>query len=215
MSTARKTYKSKGKKIPNNAKGAAARKIKQDKMRELGLKRPSKIKLDSKEFNKLQEKWYAKLAKEGFEDLEWSDSSTGKGQNSGYLKKSPPKFDADKAAASELYYALLRNFITHDILRDMQDRMMLSLHAEGIGYREILEELKSRYKVDYSLTVLHHKLKALQSRAMEWNKTSQNGLYVTRAENSAMMDKFFEERFAGVGESSNLEQKSLDNEDEV
>lgn len=203
------------KKVPNRKNGPKAWAAKARRMRELELPRPSKIKLDSKEFNKLQAKWYAKLAKEGFEDLEWSDASTGKGQNSGYLKKSPPKFDADKAAASELYYALLRNFITHDILRDMQDRMMLSLHAEGVGYREILEELKQRYKIDYSLTVLHHKLKALQSRAMEWNKTSQNGLYVTRAENSAMMDKFFEERFAGIGESSNLEQKSLDIDDEV
>jgi len=51
---------------------------------------------------------------------------------------------------------------------------------------------------------------------MNWNNTSQHGLFVTRAENNAIMDKFFEDRFSGRGDSSALpEQKTIDNEDEV
>lgn len=177
-----------------------------------GLVQPSDIKLDSPEFIKLQNKWYDKLEDSGFDDLEWLDPKSGNGQGSSHLKYNKPwGSKINNAESVEQYFAMFRNFITHmDRKITPEERSMLRIHVEGQSYQDMHTELVLKHKIRYSLTSLFSKFCVLKEWVLDWNKTSPNGLLVTRAENNAIMDKFFEERFAGRGESSNL---GLDIED--
>lgn len=177
-----------------------------------GLVQPSDIKLDSPEFIKLQNKWYDKLEDSGFDDLEWLDPKSGNGQGSSHLKYNKPwGSKINNAESVEQYFAMFRNFITHMSPHlTKEERTMLNVHVEGASYQDMHAALVSKHNIKYSLTSLFSKFCVLKERVLNWNTTSPNGLLVTRAENNAIMDKFFEERFAGRGESSNLTSKEED-----
>lgn len=182
------------------------------------LVQPGDIKLDSPEFIKLQNKWYDKLKASGFDDLEWLDPKSGNGQGSSHLKYNKPwGSKIDNAESVEQYFAMFRNFITHTIKNvKPEERTMLNVHVEGKSFQDMHAELVLKHKIKYSLTSMFSKFQVLKERVLNWNTTSPNGLLVTRAENNAIMDKFFEERFAGRGETSALDQKdNLDIDKEV
>jgi hypothetical protein len=180
-----------------------------------GLVSPCKIKLGSAEFLKIQKEWYGKLEKDGFEDLEFTDLKTGN-TKSDYLKVALPKSTKDRAESLELYYALFRNFLTHVTIHDGIDDCIVRYHSQGLGYQDIVKKLNSKYKKKFSVSIVPQRLRRIKKLVMNWNNTSQHGLFVTRAENNAIMDKFFEERFNGRGESTGLPEKiNIDNDDEV
>jgi hypothetical protein len=180
-----------------------------------GLVSPCKIKLGSAEFLRLQKEWYQKLEADGFEDLEFTDLKTGN-TKSDYLKIALPKSTKDRAESLELYYALFRNFLTHVTIHDGIDDCIVRYHSQGLGYKDIVKKLNRKYSKKFSASIVPQRLRRIKKRVMNWNNTSQHGLFVTRAENNAIMDKFFEDRFSGRGESSGLPEKiSIDNEEEV
>jgi hypothetical protein len=198
-------------------RGVEAREAKRVRMLELELPKPLKLKPESKEFKDLQAKWYKRLEADGFEDLEWSDAKTGKGQNTGYLKHPTPKLDSTQAAASELYYSMCRNYVTHNPPRDPYERLVFVLYSEGIPYREIKSEATRKLGSDRSLFYLYKVINKLKAKMLDWNKTSPNGLITTRTENAELMDKFFNDRLAGVGELSTeyLDPETEETENEV
>lgn len=162
--------------------GREARWAKYRKMQELGLPSPEQPKLGSDEFNKLQAEWYSKLSKSGFEDLEWVDSKTGIGQNSDYLRKSRNAGSLNYDEQTELYYAMWRNYVTHVKQGNKFDQLVVELHSEGVGYREILRIAKTKLGKTRSLFYLYRRMKVLKSAMMEFNNKHPDGLLATRAD---------------------------------
>jgi len=143
---------------------------------------PAKIATGSKEFRELQAKWYKKLSEDGFDDLEWTDNKTGIGQNSGYLKRSRSHIDPVHADFAETYYAMCRNWLSHSPKIKKYERFIFELHSEGIGYREILTQLKKKLNIKRSLFWLCNLMQKLKNDMIIWNQTNHEGLQVSRAE---------------------------------
>lgn len=85
---------------------------------------------------KLQQKWYQKLKKEGFEDIE---TTIG---NKSYLKLwhcsyFQTKYSSDTFTQTQRYYAAALEFLSHHAFSSEIDQKIWALYAEGKTYREI------------------------------------------------------------------------------
>jgi len=114
-----------------------------------------------KEFRELQDKWYKKLAKEGFDDLEWTDSKTGRGQNSRYLKKTLNNlrkvYDKNRAT----HYRLCENFLTHGRFPSKKHEFIFKLYVNGISYRLMIPKMFNNFKTgkrSFSVFYIHPRL---------------------------------------------------------
>lgn len=71
----------------------------------------------TKQFIKLQNKWYDKLRKSGYDDIEFLNKQTGRGQDSPYLSstknRSTYKIRKKYSSASSAYYRLSSIFLAH------------------------------------------------------------------------------------------------------
>lgn len=112
-----------------------------------------------KEFVQLQNKWYEKLKKSGFQDIEWYDPSSGLGQGSPFLKSNdiPDSGVLRKAYSSELqnHYRLCRNFRENGPFYPNLKRLYRDsahLKAEFRSFKAFTASLEDYYtKVDYEL----------------------------------------------------------------
>lgn len=96
------------------------------------------------EFAALQKEWYDYLAKTGFEDLEWVDHKTGKGQGSDYLK-SPSTYIAKQYDSSvEEHYRKCRIFLAHGEIESKLLKYVFELYTDGKSYREIAKEVRNK-----------------------------------------------------------------------
>jgi len=133
-------------------------------------------KLKPAEFIELQKKWYNKLKASGFEDIEWVDHSTGKGQNSDYLKRPDQMriraFTHDK----QMYYSLCSNYLAHVKIKNTEHRFVFNKHAEGLAYRKIMKLFKARFKKYVSIFYIHYHIHKFKKLMFEWNKTNSEGL---------------------------------------
>lgn len=170
--------------------GAAKFKENLAKKADLDLPTPSKVKHDSKEFRKLQAKWYEKLRKSGFDDLEWTDTKTGHGQNTSYLKKQIPNNLGERMHATDLYYTMCRNWLTHAGPKLKKDRMAFELHAEGKGYREILKMIENFDHRKRSLFYLFQRMKPLVKEMLAWNETDPRGVIKSRNDEALEIEVF-------------------------
>ena len=106
----------------------------------------------TKEFIKLQKKWYKKLDRSGFEDLEWFNEKNGLGQGSPFLKSKnvPDTGTIRKKYTKSLqqHYRLCRNFRQHgdfySILRTKY-RNSSDLQRNFPSFKKFLESLESYY----------------------------------------------------------------------
>jgi len=93
---------------------------------------------ETPEFLETRRKYYAKLRKKGFKDIENIDWSTGE---SGNLLNGFGHMDAVRrwTAESQRYYELARqkaqNMRSHKYTKD--ERLIWRLHAEGVSFRAI------------------------------------------------------------------------------
>lgn len=92
----------------------------------------------TKEFNKLEAKWYAKLKKEGFEDIE---------QNEDTLKLwSTHRFSREHNTvlyeAKEEYYRLAGQFLHEHQFKNLFEKGMWEYHSGGSSIRDIVLILK-------------------------------------------------------------------------
>jgi hypothetical protein len=100
----------------------------------------------TKEFIKLQNKWYDKLSKKGFHDLEWLDTLSGAGHSTPFLRKSLNKFkqlDNDTIKKSVEYYSAAQDFASHYEFPSKLHKRIWLLFADGISYRKMIPIIKS------------------------------------------------------------------------
>lgn len=101
----------------------------------------------TKEFIQLQNKWYKKLTKEGFVDLEWLDKKSGLGHSSPFLTGSSSNFKSLQLSTySETleYYNAAQAFTYHYKFPSALHRFTWTEHAAGTSYRQIIKKIKSR-----------------------------------------------------------------------
>lgn len=141
-------------------------------MSELGLPPPAGTKA---QFIKQQNDWYAKLAADGFKDLEWIDRSTGLGQNSDHLKGSVLRSRAWRPEKAQ-FYRLLRNYATHVPQRFKVDQDIINLLSEGMSYRRILKYINLHRRYRKSLFTLFYRIQGMLEDCIAWNKSSAEGM---------------------------------------
>lgn len=136
-----------------------------------------------KSFVELQNKWYKKLRDSGFNDLEWLDPKTGRGQNS-YLKRNtrPLKtvlFSEENLASGTFastktfnFYNKLRHFINDFKDLDEFDTFILYHFSEGETYRKISKLCKKHLKHStrkFSTYWVYYNIKKLLLKFKEWD----------------------------------------------
>lgn len=97
---------------------------------------------NSKEFKKLQEKWYGKLKRSGFEDIERSDES---------LKKWSLMFVTDDSTeitreAKTEYYRAAGHFLHDHQFDSTTEKRIWELHSSGLSIRNIVKMLTKENK---------------------------------------------------------------------
>lgn len=140
-----------------------------------GLPPPADIARNSEAYTKLQNEWYAKLAQDGFEDLEWLDKRTGKGHNSDHLRGSASR-GRTWAPERAQFYRLLQNFLTHYQFRNMQERYVLHQLNDGQTYRKILAGCRAKYGLKHSLFWFYYYVQDLVAKMVKWNQVHAEGL---------------------------------------
>lgn len=96
----------------------------------------------SKEYQKLQKFWYAKLEKQGFYDIEHADefrTMKSWAARPGNVMKQPAR-----VASEQEYYRVAGHFLNEYEFNTKVDRMVWELHAEGKSIREIAVILKKQ-----------------------------------------------------------------------
>jgi hypothetical protein len=150
------------------------------------------------DFLSLQKKWYDKLKKSGFEDIEWSSSKAFDGQDSRYLVSYSNDRDPIQVQSTLNWYLLVQNYITHakthpktKILISKRDKILLNYYVQGIPYRKIIQLYQQEYtykdkkrknairpsqkKPRVSLFRLWKLLNHHFDVIIEWNKTHPEG----------------------------------------
>ncbi len=97
--------------------------------------------MKSKEFIRLQNKWYNKLKKSGFEDIEWTNSETGENSNYQYLTKGTPRnkvLDRGNITRSYEYFYRCRRFSFFHKFDKREDKVLWDLYSNGVSYRDII-----------------------------------------------------------------------------
>lgn len=112
------------------------------------------MKLQSKQFELLKKKWYAKLKREGFNDLENTDDSLKSWELSRYYRGADKKFykTAEERMGKGLrlsltkqeYFRLVGHFLHDHKFEDNVQKLVWEYHAEGTSYRKIVKLLKHR-----------------------------------------------------------------------
>jgi hypothetical protein len=127
----------------------------------------------TKEFESLKSKWYKKLEKSGFEDLEHSD------ENSPYLKHG--SFQASMqfyTQEKETYYRLWTNYLSHNKIEDHKLNLVFSMHSEGETLTQITNLLKSRnFKKPKSIFWVQKTIHAKFAEVHKWNENHEEGLF--------------------------------------
>lgn len=110
----------------------------------------------AKELKKLQTKWYAKLKKEGFKDVEQPDGNL-KVWHSYFFKV---HHNETVYQAKEDYYRKAGHFLHEHIFQDSREKLIWTLHTDGISVRNIVKALhKKRYTAYFDL--VRNTIKAL------------------------------------------------------
>lgn len=122
-----------------------------------------------KKFNDLKKKWYDKLSKKGFEDIEQDEvhlkqysgktslsADTQRTNESGQELELDPLYylpwtKLDETSKYE-YYSMCRQFLSTYKFKNKKERIVFELHTEGESIRIIADKVKSyRRKVHETL----------------------------------------------------------------
>lgn len=167
---------SKSRATPKQSQKAASRVSKQANITPI----EPPIKLNTPQFNKLRDEWYAKLADEGFKDLE---RVLNNGQMGEQLEGMSLRHLADKYnSETEHYYARWRCYLTFNIALTndfgypLTEHQMatLNLYAQGASYRNILKKLPKTHRLN--LFTISKLIQSQLKKCITWNKTNHNGI---------------------------------------
>src|SRR5271166_5977613 len=102
---------------------------------------------NSKAFKELQAKWYKKLEKEGFEEIEQEDGNLKHWSSRVFAAKFNGVFFEDKKSyyeSVETYYRTAGHFLNEYDFKSDKDRLIWELHSEGFSVREIVLTMKKK-----------------------------------------------------------------------
>lgn len=153
----------------------------------------------SKQFKDLKKKWYKKLQKEGFEDIEWHDAETGDGENSSYLKSNfiqtylSDRLSSKQTLGNSFRYEIQRSldhFTEHGKFSSPLLKQVWTMYAEGKTYREMSNELRKLYKKKkaYSVFWVFSRVKELRLEMIKFNNNDPNGLKLADSINELELD---------------------------
>lgn len=128
----------------------------------------------SPEFKALQDKWYAKLKDEGFNDAEQDETRLKQWHslyfithhtnftrsNAGTEGGSEKKLDATRFRAQEEYYQLAGAFLHTHLFNCKKDRDIWEFHSNGVQVPAIYDTLKQN-RVKVSLAYIRTLIKTL------------------------------------------------------
>lgn len=97
---------------------------------------PQSSGFDGPEFKRLRAKWYAKLAAEGFEDIE-DDRENLKADTSRRRMEGRPEVEK---LGREAYYTRARHHLFGHHWESPRERLVWALHCQGLGIRAIINE---------------------------------------------------------------------------
>lgn len=137
-----------------------------------------------------QRKWYARLAEDGFEDLERRVDDGSMYTN--YLRHSGLKGRVWSPERAQ-FYRLLQNYLTHHSFKKTRkrqrpgqqrnkqysgklDQYILERINDGWDYRTILAACRGRFKLDRSLYWMFYYVQDLVSAMVKWNAENIEGL---------------------------------------
>lgn len=105
----------------------------------------------------LQETWYKKLKKSGFEDIESNEDNLKVWSSIFFSRHSIEQIQAKQA-----YYQMATNFLEDYRFESRRDKIIWEYHANGVSYRDITKILrKVRIKLSHvSIQHIVHKLQA-------------------------------------------------------
>jgi hypothetical protein len=92
-------------------------------------------------YEKLKEKWYAKLKKEGFEDIE-SDENNLKVYASTLFNKHKSAIQNGGWQAKASYYSMAERFLNEYVFDTNLDKVIWEYHTNAISVRNIVHLLK-------------------------------------------------------------------------
>lgn len=109
---------------------------------------------ETKKFKSLEKKWYSKLKKTGFEDIEHSEKDLKQfsGVTSIHREDGGSKIDdwAEWGRSTTIkdhwkteYYSRCRQFLNEHKFKNKTQRKIFEMYSEGIGARVIATELKT------------------------------------------------------------------------
>lgn len=118
----------------------------------------------SKEFIALKKKWYAKLEKAGFDDIE---------QDEEHLKKWDGHFFAKRcrspaAGPQEEYYRLAGQFLHDHLFTSVFERLVWQMHCDGVSVEAMVRALKDS-KRKFNKNTLHKIIKSLADMMLRAN----------------------------------------------
>lgn len=130
-----------------------------------------KIKSSSK-FNQLQAKWYKKLEKEGFKDIEQDENKLKRWDSHYFIAQytssgekktgtSHTEFDTSRFTAKQEYYRLAGEFLHNYHFDSEVDRKIWELYAEGQTAMQIYETLKTSKKTKVYRDMVYKTIKRL------------------------------------------------------
>ena len=111
---------------------------------------------NSKEFRDLQKKWYGKLKKAEFKDIERPDGTLELWTCSFFKTR----YNETLFSAKEEYYRLASQLLHSHSFQDKKEMLMWQMHSEGISVRNIVKTLKAK-KFKVSKDTVHAVIKRL------------------------------------------------------
>lgn len=122
---------------------------------------------ETPEFKKLQQQWYKKLEKSGFDEQEQADGNLKKW--SSYFKNTHS--DPSKFWAKEEYFRLAGQFLWSNTWESKYDRLVWELHSDGLSNNAVMKALKAKRK-PYQKTVVSEIIKKYAAMMLEEAKKS-------------------------------------------
>jgi len=111
--------------------------------------------MNDKEFKALQAKWYNKLKRSGFDDIELGFEYSDYIKNHGIT--TAKRYDSNTFE----HYRRCRIHLNHHKFKDKYDKRLFIMYTEGISYRKMIVEFKRRYKLTRSVYYFHSNCKRL------------------------------------------------------
>jgi hypothetical protein len=115
-----------------------------------------------RKFVKLQSKWYKKLSKAGFSDLEHFSEFYGASQASPFLRNPIANLRSKFTVSTQIYYQHAQDFAKYGNFPSKLLQYLWQLHSDGVSYRQIIPLIAKKFKRTYSIFWVSQKVNKLK-----------------------------------------------------